>query len=77
MKTGTIFITEKEGLTMSGFGIVRQMFEVSEKTGDNYSCKLISDNSIPKINPKYRELFSEEQIRQAIERNKEAGYIFK
>ncbi len=77
ISTNTVFIIEKEGLTVSSFGIVRQTFEIVEMAGDNYSCQLISDNSIPKINPKYRENFSEKQVRQALERNKKAGWIFK
>ena len=69
--TGTTFTKETEGYTMSGFGKIRRMYEVMEINEKGlYSCKLIMDNTLPAINPDYRELFSEEQINKILEINK-------
>lgn len=71
MQTGTIFTKETEGYTMAGFGKIRRMYEVmSVNENGLYLCKLIMDNTLPAINPDYRELFSESQINQILEINK-------
>ena len=53
---------------MTGFGIVTRQYEVAEKVGDKYACKLIYDNTVMSINPKYRVHFSEEQINAILEK---------
>ena len=69
--TGTTFTKETEGYTMSGFGKIRRMYEVKSVNEKGlYECQLIMDNTLPAINPDYRELFSEEQINVILAKNK-------
>lgn len=64
---GTKFYEEYKGLTMSGFGKVVECWEVDEYLGnDLVSCKLINSNTVPSINPKYRQKFSVNTINELI-----------
>ncbi len=71
MQQGTTFSKQTEGLTMSGFGKISRTYEIEEQLpSGNYSCKVLFDNTVPRINPIYREHFNEEQITKLIENEK-------
>jgi len=64
METGTIFFTKSEGYSMSGSKNAVQKFQVVEILGTMNCCQLLYDSSIPKVNPEYREFYSDDEISQ-------------
>jgi hypothetical protein len=63
MDIGTKFTKTIQGYTVTGFGMLSKGYQVIEQIGSMYACQLLVDDSVPKVNPDYREFFTEEQIK--------------
>ena len=68
MEIGTNFWQLYQGNTATGFGQVSKIWEVTDYNGNgHYLCKPISDNTVFKVNPDYRESFTEAEIKRIME----------
>lgn len=69
IKNGTSFWEVYQGNTRTGWGQVSKIWEVSEDLGNGtYVCKAISDNTVGRLNPEYRQSFTEAEIKRIMAR---------
>lgn len=63
IEVGTTFVKSHQGYTVTGWGIVDEIWEIVEVLEDgNYKCKQTRNDAVMSVNENYRRNFSGEEI---------------